>query len=198
MDNGRKKNRVQWNEYVAGWLDSSIAEFLTDCPRDSDSAAYALITCLDSSFEPASFLKKDSSLRGAMNGVYMLKKGVVLPSKLLQRASVRNQLFVGFDEIWFFPTDKIEAKPESASIVGPDRIDQRTLEELAPWMEANGCSLGLGDGGGLNIIVKAHGVVNYVLGHSLSQPEPSFQMSELWVQDEEKRVPKTDTRRRRR
>jgi hypothetical protein len=54
-------------------------------------------------------------------------------------------------------------------------------------MGANGCSLALGDGGGLNIIVKAHGLMKYVIAHSLSQPEPTFQMSELWVQDEEKK-----------
>jgi len=187
---------VHYNEYVAGWLDSSIGDFLAELPRSSGSAAYALITCLDSSFDPASLLKKNSSLRAAMNGVNMLKKGVIVPLKLLQRASLRDQLLVGFDEIWFFPTDRIEPKPESASIVGPNRIDQRTLDKLGSWMGANGCSLALGDGGGLNIIVKAHGLVKYVIAHSLSQPEPTFQMSELWVQDEEKKLPKTGRRAR--
>jgi len=53
-------------------------------------------------------------------------------------------------------------------------------------MGANGCSLALGDGVGLNIIVKALGLVKYVIAHSQSQPKPTFQMSQLWVQDEEK------------
>jgi hypothetical protein len=82
----------------------------------------------------------------------------------------------------------IEPRPESASIVGPHRIEQETIEKLGHWMGANGCSLALGDGAGLNILVKAHGLMKYVIAHSLSQPEPSFQMSDLWVQDEEKKT----------
>jgi hypothetical protein len=45
----------------------------------------------------------------------------------------------------------------------------------------------LGDGAGLKIIVQALGLANYLIAQSLSQPEPAFQMSELWVQDEEKK-----------
>ncbi len=187
---------VHYNEYVAGWLDGSIGDFLTELPRSSESVAYALITCLDSSFDPASLLRKNSSLRSAMNGVKTLKKSVIVPLKLLQRAGLRDQLFVGFDEVWFFPTDQIEPKPDSTSIVGPNRIDQRTLDKLGSWMGANACSLALGDGAGLNIIVKAHGLVKYVIGHSLSQPEPTFQMSKLWVEDEEKKLSKTNARAR--
>jgi hypothetical protein len=121
-----------------------------------------------------------------MNGATTLKKGLLLPSKLLHKASLRSRLFVGFDEIWFFPTAKIEPKPESASIVGPHRIGQETLEKLGHWMGANGCSLALGDGVGLNVAVRAHGLMKYVIAHSLCQPAPTFQMKDFWVQDEEK------------
>jgi hypothetical protein len=186
MEKERKTNRVHSHDYVAGWLDSSIEDFLGVFPRGSESA-YALITCLDSNADPAALLKKNPGLGVALHGVTTLKKGLLLPSKLLHKASLRSQLFVGFDEIWFFPSAEIEPKPESASIVGPHRIDQKTLEKLGYWMEANGCSLALGDGGGLNLIVKAIGLVNYVIAHSLSQPEPTFRLSELWVQDEEKK-----------
>lgn len=196
MESRKKKNLVHYNEYVAGWLDSSIGDFLAELPRNSESAAYALMTCLDSSFDVVSLLKKNSGLRAARNGIKTLKKGVIVPLKLLQKASLRDQLFAGFDEIWFFPTDKIEPKPESASIVGPNRINQTTLDKLGSWMGANGCSLALGDGVGLNIIVKAYGLVKYAIAQSLSQPEPTFQMSELWVQDEEKNLPKSVMRAR--
>lgn len=180
---------VHYNEYVAGWLDSSLGDFLAELPRPGENALYALLTCLDSSFDVASLLKRNASLRAAVSDVKTLKKGAIVPVKLLHKASLRKQLFIGFDEIWFFPTDKIEPKPESTSIVGPQRIEQETLDQLGPWMEANDCSLALGDGCGLNIIVKASGLAQYTLAHSLSQPEPTFQMSELWVQDEEKNVP---------
>jgi len=177
---------VHYNDYVAGWLDSSVRGFLSVFPRNSESAAYALITCLDSNTDIASLLKKNVGLRVAMNGVASLKKGLLLPTKLLHNASLRTRLFVGFDGIWFFPSAKIEPKPESVSIVGPHRIEQETIEKLGHWMGANGCTLALGDGAGLNIIVKAHGLMRYVITHSLTQPEPTFQMSELLVQDEEK------------
>ena len=186
---------VHYNGYVAGWLDSSIVDFLTDFPRNSESAAYALITRLDSDPDPAALLKKYPELDAA-NGVKALKKGVVLPSKLLHKASIRSRLFVGFDEIWFFPSPEIEPKPVSG-IVGPNRIDQETLAALGYWMEANGCSLALGDGGGLNLIVKAYGLVKHVVAQTLSQPGSQFQMSELWVQDEEKKSASNKSRRRR-
>jgi hypothetical protein len=179
-------NIVYHNGYVAGWLDSSVGDFLAPLPRSAESAAYVLITCLDSNVDPASLVKKNPNLREALNGVATLKNGLLLPSKLLYKSSLRSRLFVGFDEIWFSLTAEIKPKPKSASIVGPQRISQEMLEKLGDWMDANGCSLALGDGAGLNVMVKAYGMVKYVLAHSLSQPEPAFQMSELWGQDEEK------------
>jgi hypothetical protein len=188
---------VYHNGYVAGWLNSSIAEFLGVLPRSSESAAYALITCLDSNTNPAAILDGNAELRAELNGVATLKNGLILPSRLLHKASLRSRLFFGFDEIWFFSTAEIEPKPQSASIVGPNRINQETLDELGHWMDANGCSLALGDGAGLNLIVKAYGLVKQVVAHSLAQPEPTFQMSPLWVQDEEKNPsPKKAAKRR--
>jgi hypothetical protein len=177
---------VHLNGYVAGWLNSSIEEFLAVLPRSSENMAYALITCLDSNPDPAFLFKNNADLRAAMNGAITLKKGLLVPTKLLHKASLRAQLFVGFDEIWLLPTDAVKSKPPSAAIVGPNRIDQETLQELGHWMSANDCSLALGDGVGLNIIVKADGLAKHVIAHSLAQPEPTFQISDLWVQDEEK------------
>lgn len=176
---------VRYREYVAGWLDSSIRDFLAALPRDRSGESYALITCLDSNSDPASLLKKSPDLRAALAGAKPLKKGLLLPSTDLQKASLRAELFCGFDEVWFFPSDNIEPKPESASIVGPYRIDQAKLDKLGRWMSDNACSLALGDGDGLNVLVRAEGVVKHFIAHSLCQPEPSAQMNELWVQDEE-------------
>jgi hypothetical protein len=38
-------------------------------------------------------------------------------------------------------------------------------------MSAHSCSLALGDGNGLNFVAKARGLVKYLLGHSLDQPQ---------------------------
>jgi hypothetical protein len=175
---------VHFKEYVAGWLDSSIPDFLELLPRNSSSTAFALITCLDSDLNPATLLKNSPELRAALNGATPLKNGLLLPSRRLRDASVRNQIFFGFDEVWFFPTDMVEPKPDSAWIVGPNRIDQTNFHKLWHWMAENRCSLALGDGEGMNFIVKAHGLVKYLLAHSLLQPEPHLQLSELVKQDE--------------
>jgi hypothetical protein len=114
VESQKKKKTVRYKSYVADWLDSSIADFLPELPRESEKAAYVLMTCLDSSSDVASLLKKTTGLRAAVNGVKTVKKGAIVPLKLLHKARVRDRLFVGFDEIWFFPTDAIEPKPESA------------------------------------------------------------------------------------
>jgi hypothetical protein len=174
---------LQHKEYVAGWLDSSIHDFLAVFPYGSKATAFALITCLDSDLNPRSLLKKSPALKAALNDAKPLKNGLLLPSKLFREASFCDQVFFGFDEIWFFPGDEIEPKPESAWIVGPKRIDQAKLKELGDWMVKNGCSLALGDGDGMNVIVKAHGLVKYLIAHSMSQPEPTLQMNGFLKED---------------
>jgi hypothetical protein len=182
---------VQYDAYVAGWLDSSIHEFLSTFSLGSASAAYALITCLDSNLDPSLLLKKNREFRAMIPAAKPLKKGFLIPSKVLQDESIRNKLFVGFDEVWFFPSNEIAAKPESSWIVGPGRIDQGKLDKLGCWMADNGCSLALGDGDGLNVIVKAHGFMKSLIAQSLSQP-PRTLRNDLWVQDEDEGKKKTN------
>jgi hypothetical protein len=74
--------------------------------------------------------------------------------------------------VWFFPHDKISPKPKIAWLVGPNRIDQTNLNKIGSWITENECSLAMGDGDGLNFIVKAHGLVKYMLAYSMSQPQP--------------------------
>jgi len=181
----RKVGVVRYKQYVAGWLNSSVHDFLEFFPGGSGSTAYALITCLDSNQDPASSVNNNPDLGNAVGSAKRLKRGLLVPSRLLRDASIRDHFFFGYDEIWFFPSDKINEKPESASIVGPCRIDQARLDQLGHWMAENGCSLGLGDGNGLNIIVKATGLMRYLVAHTLSQRQSSFQPDKLWVQDEE-------------
>jgi hypothetical protein len=100
--------------------------------------------------------------------------GLLLPTELLQEANSRRRIFFGFDEVWFFPSQGIEPKPDGAGLVGPARVDQARLDQLGKWMSLGSCALALGDGVGLNFIVKAHGLVRHLLAHSLGQPEPTL------------------------
>jgi hypothetical protein len=163
---------VKVKDYVAGWLDSSIHDFLPVLPAASASARYALITCLDSNDEPRALLDKSPEFKRLAAQTKPLGKGLLLPTKSLAAADADGQVFFGFDEVWFFPGADIDPKPDSGSLVGPTRIDKRRLAALEEWMSANACSLALGDGEGLNFIVKAKGLVACLLAHSLDQPEP--------------------------
>jgi hypothetical protein len=164
---------VQYQDYVAGWLDSSIHDFLRILPPRSRSTTYALITCLDSNCEPRSLLDQSPELKSVATDAQPLGNGVLLQTKLLIEADSRSQLLFGFDEIWFFPCAPIQPKPDSAWLVGPSRIDQKRLDEVGKWMSGNACSLAVGDGEGLNFIVKAQGQARLLLGHSMEQPQPS-------------------------
>jgi len=79
-------------------------------------------------------------------------------------------MFFGFDEIWFFPSEPLQPKPDTAWLVGPARVEGRTLKALGSWMTANSCTLALGGGTGLNFVLKARGLVKYFVGISTDQP----------------------------
>jgi hypothetical protein len=164
---------VTYKDYVAGWLDSSIHDFLSVFPRTSGKADYALITCLDSNCDPGSLLGNSPELASLAAPAQVLGTGLLLPTEMLLEAESRNRVFFGFDEIWFFPTKQVEPKPDSASLVGPARLSQTKLDKLGKWLSANTCTLALGDGDGLNFIVKARGLVKHLLGHSLGQLQSS-------------------------
>jgi hypothetical protein len=164
---------VRYKDYVAGWLDGSLHDFLTNFPYTSGKTDYALIACLDSNCDPSSLLSNSPELASLAAGAQPLGKGLLLPTKQLLEADSHHQLLFGFDEIWFFPTNELEPKPDSAWLVGPSRIDQTKLEKLGKWLSKNSCTLALGDGDGLNFIVKARGLVQHLLGYSIVQSAPS-------------------------
>lgn len=164
---------VQYRDYVAGWLDSSIHDFLENVPGPSASMSFSLITCLDSNPAPAFLLDSTPEWTALDGSAKVLGTGILLPTAVMLRAAADQRIFHGFDEVWFFPHDRLEPKPDAPSLVGPRRLDQKKLDRLGSWMAENGCSLALGDGEGLNLIVKARGLMKYLLASSLHQPEPT-------------------------
>ena len=168
-----KLTMVSYQSYVSGWLDSSIHDFLGVLPRKSAATEYALITCLDSNLNPASLLEKMPGLTRIASECQLCGTGLLLPTRLLLEADSDNQIFFSFDEVWFFPKNEVEPKPRSAWLVGPRRIDQMKIESLGRWMSRNCCSFALGDGEGLNYIIRADGLVKHLLGHSIYDPQPT-------------------------
>lgn len=164
---------VNYKDFVAGWIDSSIHALFHELPRTGKSLQYTLITCIDSNRDPHSLLTRSPELRSILKKAQQVGTGVLVPTQLLLEVDSKTQIFFGFDEVWFFPNKQITPKPASSSLVGPGRIDKTKLKKLGPWMSENSCSLGLGDGEGLNFVVRARGLVRYLLGHSIEQERPT-------------------------
>jgi hypothetical protein len=90
-------------------------------------------------------------------------KGALVATRQLLAADRRDRLFFGFDEVWFFPSSEITRKPPDLIITGPNFIDARQIERHGAWLASNHCSLGLGDGAGMNYCLKVRGVAKYII-----------------------------------
>jgi hypothetical protein len=156
--------------YTAGWLNSSIHDFLEEIPRPFESIRFALITCLDSSFNVSSLLDRSPALRPLKDEAKSLGEGLLVPTQRILNVEREHPVFYGFDEVWFFRDTPSHPKPRSITLVGPERIDQNKLEVVVPWLLSNSCSLALGDGVGLNLIAKVQGLIRFLVEHSADQP----------------------------
>src|SRR5689334_20835149 len=155
------KNRR--SEYVVGWIDTSIHEFLASIDRPPASMKYALLTSLDSSFDLPALLDSSKHLESLRGRFEKRGRGLVISTHHLVEADRQSRLFFGFDEVWFFPTKRFPAKPDDLVIVGPHPLNERTLERWQDWLSASGCSLALGDGTGMSFILKAQGIGKHVV-----------------------------------
>jgi hypothetical protein len=165
---------IQYKDYVAGWIAGSIHNFIKVFPSKSRKMEYALISRLDSESDIVSLRESSAELSSLAGNGRFVGKALLLPTRRLLEFNSGGQVFFGFDEVWFFPTDQIQPKPESASLVGPNRVTQGRMNVLGSWLVGNSCSLALGDGVGLNFIIKARGLVRHMLSFSLKQPEPTL------------------------
>lgn len=158
---------VQHSQFASGWIDTSVHEFLEDIEDLSSSMAYSLITCLDSSFDVSAVVSTSAGFKAIEGKCQQVGQGILLPTRLLMATDRRDRVFFGFDEVWFFPHAEVTPKPADLVITGPNKIAEELLAPLSAWMDANGCSLGLGDGIGMNYCAKVRGVARHLV-HALS------------------------------
>ncbi len=161
---------VKYKDYIAGWLDTSIHDFVLSMPSAYPSMQYALVTCLDSSRDLSTLIKSSSELTGLKDRAGLLGDGLLLRTSDLIDHDGSHRIFFGFDEVFFFPSDEILPRPAGPGLVGPDRVSQSRIESIGEWMNDNSCTLALGDGDGLNFVLRAHGLVRYFIGSTLRQP----------------------------
>ena len=90
-------------DFAAGWLDSSVNEFLNDFPSAYGRLKYSLITSIDSNTNPASLIDISPELAPLLAEVRPLGQGLLVLTKRLLDQNRGKQIFFGFDEIWFSP-----------------------------------------------------------------------------------------------
>jgi hypothetical protein len=154
---------IRTADYCAGWMDSSIHQFLTDIEAPPSSMKYALVTCLDSSDEVASMLQTSEALKPLKQQAVTKGTAVLVPTSKLLKAEQSQRIFHGFDEVWFFPSRDVAPKPGPICITGPANLTAEPPQEIVTWMESNRCSLGLGDGTGLNFVAKLRGIAKHLV-----------------------------------
>jgi hypothetical protein len=157
---------TRFEEFSAGWINSSIHDFLMGIDRPPESMVFALITMVDSSPDPAALVKISPLLKQLEADVRTLGTGLLVETRRLLEVERQKPVFFGFDELWFFPNDRITPKPAGACMVGPTRLSRNSLQEmedLLEWMAVTQCSLGLGDGTGLNFVARLTGVGRYLV-----------------------------------
>jgi hypothetical protein len=162
---------VSHGAYTAGWLDNNLHDFL-QVFQAFPSMQFALISCLDSNRNVHELLERSPELASIKSDARVHGSSLIVPTKKLLDADRSERLLFGFDEIWFFPHDNISPLAPDSGIVGPRRISQERMNKLGDWLQANSCSLGLGDGDGMNLVLKASGLVRYILGSSIYQSVP--------------------------
>jgi hypothetical protein len=154
---------LRTEELCVGWMDSSVHHFLESIDPPPANMKYALITCLDSSFDVASMLATSAALQPLKRQAEVVGPSVLVSTRRLLSAERKEQIFHGFDEVWFFPSAEVKPKPKQVSLVGPSRLPQELPKALVRWMEEHGCSLGLGDGAGLNFVARLQGVAKFLV-----------------------------------
>jgi len=154
---------IRTADYCAGWMDSSIHQFLADIGTPSSRMKYALMTCLDSSFDVASLLRTSDALKPLSSQAVTRGNAILVSTNRLLTAERSARILHGFDEVWFFPSRDVAPKPKRICITGPLILAGDPPPEIVKWMESNNCSLGLGDGTGLNFVAKLRGIAKYLV-----------------------------------
>ncbi|MEI8373769.1 MAG: hypothetical protein WCJ35_13155 [Planctomycetota bacterium] len=149
-------------EYMSGWVDTSIHDFLSAIEVPPSSMAYALITCLDSNPDIRSLASTSKHLNGIRTKPKFVGKGLILTTRKLLDAERHGRIFFGFDEIWFSAKPIIIPKPDDLIITGPGRLSAEVVDRYGHWLDVSGCTLGLGDGTGMNFCFRVRGLVKHI------------------------------------
>ena len=135
-----------------GWTAISIGRLLAVDPTLFTRFGYLLITSIDSSTDVGG-LATGYHLLEHCTGCSLLGEGLVVPAAQLAQIAREFNLFNGFDEVWCFDRRPGVAMPTMIALVAPLNVERDPPPHgLEEWMRQSGCTLGLGDGDGLNYV----------------------------------------------
>jgi hypothetical protein len=138
-----------------GWSRAgTVPAFLEDGADIVAMYPLALITCVDSDHSPLSMALLTDEL--ATTGVDWRTHGTSILLNCADLPALADALFNGFDAVWFLQQEPAVLLPPPINATSdrpvPDRLPLGTdgVQELVRWMNAQHCTLGIGDGVGLN------------------------------------------------
>lgn len=154
--------------YYYGWIDSGIPEILDILQDDLPRNSYMMITELDSDRKPADGFVYKKLMQNAGLQIEKISRAFSLPVQNISNLQDSfDNLFPGFDEVWFFTGPELSVPPMEISIVSTvhlrtpnvdaiernkDLKNSHDVATIIAWMSKSKCYLGMGDGIGLNYI----------------------------------------------
>lgn len=160
---------VTSRKYIGGSFESSVRAFLAGLDPPT-SMRYTLVTCMDSCTDVQQVVSRNSGLRQLSSQA--VGQGVLFETAELISVDRKQQVFFGFDEVWFLRDRTLTEKPQSFSLAGrTEALSSLLPEEICQWMENCGCSLGLGDGIRLNFVARLRGLGRRLVVHWLDAME---------------------------
>jgi hypothetical protein len=150
------------DDLYVGWLETSIGVLVREDPLLLALFPFVLITSVDSTTELADSRIGQAIVRRNHDCAF-IGQGLLVPSVKLPALDAELGLFHGFDEVWALDDRPAVAKPSGSSIVGPLNLNEDDPSgDVAEWMNATGCRLGLGDGFGLNYVTSDAGLAEQI------------------------------------
>jgi hypothetical protein len=156
--------------FFAGSIDSSVHEFLSELSEIPSGMSFALVTCIDSNPDLPALLKVSPELRQISRQGRIVGSAFLIGTRRLLAADRSQRIFFGFDEIFFFHDRPVASPPKPGLLTSPD-LGEETSRELSSWMQRHRSTLAIGDGAGLNYLIRLSGVARLIVS-KLSDRSP--------------------------
>ena len=148
---------------------TSVTQFVLHKPDLVSQFQYATISCVDSNRSQwlhSTFPAYARDRNGEEVKYQLVQDGILISGKSLCKIVLNEDLFSGFDEVWFSEEKPIMPKPTDVTLTAEIPItDARNSEVrlmIAEWITKSKYVLGLGDGNGLNYVTVDESIAHLV------------------------------------